>query len=362
VAYVALDAHRDGDFEPYVYRTRDFGQSWEPLMANLPSGSVNSLVEHPDNPDVLFLGTEHGLFVSTDAGGQWARMPNLPTTHIDDLVIHPREKDLIIGTHGQSVWILDDSSPLAEWTASVAAAATHVFSIQGATIFNYRKDTSYRGQAEFHGTNPVSGAIITYSLGAGGGSATLTVTNSAGRVVRELIVPSEPGIHRINWDLRHGTEEGPQEWIRHDDSRLARPVDDVGVWVSPGRYTVTLESRGTSATETVDVRGDPQLPITQAMYEEREAFLVELSAVPRRVEEARPDLECGGFGFGGGPRLQGTDGEFCRIQRQAEQLIQGLAGGGVRPGSLYPPTPEHQARKASIEDRLERLLSSPREN
>ena len=73
MAYVALDAHRDGDFEPYVYRTRDFGQTWEPLMANLPSGSVNSMVEHPDNPDVLFLGTEHGLFVSTDAGGQWAR-------------------------------------------------------------------------------------------------------------------------------------------------------------------------------------------------------------------------------------------------------------------------------------------------
>ena len=362
VAYVALDAHRDGDFEPYVYRTRDFGQTWEPLMANLPSGSVNSMVEHPDNPNVLFVGTEHGLFVSTDAGGQWARMPNLPTTHIDDLVIHPREKDLIIGTHGQSAWILDDSSPLAEWTAAVSAASAHVFSIQGATIFNYRKDTSYRGNAEFHGTNPVSGALITYSLGAGGGSATLTVTNSSGRVVRELIVPSEPGVHRINWDLRHGTSEGPQLWTRHDDPSLARPVDDVGIWVSPGRYTVTLESRGTSATEIVDVQGDPQLPITQAMYEERETFLVELSAVPRRVEEARPGLQCGGFGFGGGPRPQGTDGEFCQIQRQAQQLIQGLAGGQVRPGTLYPPTPEHRARKVSLEERLERLLSSQREN
>lgn len=362
VAYVALDAHRDGDFEPYLYRTRDFGQTWEPLMADLPSGSVNSMVEHPDNPDVLFLGTEHGLFVSTDAGSHWARMPHLPTTHVDDLVIHPREKDLIIGTHGQSVWILDDSSPLAEWTASVAAVSAHVFSIQQATIFNYRKDTSYRGQAEFHGTNPVSGAIITYALGAGEGPATLTVTNDAGRVVRELNVPSNPGIHRINWDLRHGTSEGLQDWTRHDDPRLARPVDNVGVWVSPGTYTVTLESRGTSATETVDVQGDPLLPITQAMYEDREAFLVELSAVSRRVQEIRPGLQCGGFGFGGGPRPQGRDGEFCQIQQQAQQLIQGLSGGQVRPGSLYPPTPEHRVRKTSIEERLERIISSLREN
>ena len=356
VAYVAFDAHRDGDFEPYVYRTRDFGRTWQPLMADLPSGSVNSMVEHPDNPDLLFLGTEHSLFVSTNAGANWARMPHLPTTHMDDLVIHPREKDLIIGTHGQSLWILDDSGPLAEWTASVAAASVHVFSIQRATIFNYRKDTSYRGQAEFHGTNPVSGAIITYSLGAGDGPASLTVMNAAGRVVRELTVPSEPGIHRINWDLRHGTSEGPMEWTRHDDPRLARPVEDLGVWVSPGTYAVTLESRGTSATETVDVQGDPLLPITQAMYEEREAFLIELSAVPRRVEEARPGLECGGFGFRRGPRPPGTDGELCRIRQQAEQLIRGLSGDQVQPGTLYPPTPEHRTRKASIEERLERIL------
>lgn len=360
VAYVALDAHRDGEFEPYVYRTRDFGQTWEPLMADLPSGSVNSLVEHPDNPDVLFLGTEHGLFVSTNAGTNWAKMPNLPTTHMDDLVIHPREKDLIIGTHGQSVWILDDSSPLAEWTASVAAASAHLFSIQRATIFNYRKDTSYRGQAEFHGTNPVSGAIITYSLGAGDGPATLTVTNGSGRVVRELSVPSEPGIHRVNWDLRHGTSEEPTEWARHDDSLLARPTRDLGIWVSPGSYTVTLESRGTSATETVDVRGDPLLPITQAMYEERETFLVELLAVSRRVNEARPGLQCGGRGRGGGggggEGPQGTDQELCQIRQQAGQLISRLGGSQVRPGTLYPPTPEHRAAKALIEERLERIL------
>jgi len=186
IAYVTFDAHRDGDFEPYIFWTPDFGETWTSLAAGLPSGSVNSMAEHPDNPNVLFAGTEHGLFVSTSAGTRWAKLSHLPTTHVDDLVLHPREKDLVIGTHGQSIWILDDTPPLAEWTAEVASAAAHVFTIQSTTIFNHRKDTSYRGQDEFYGTNPVDGAVITYTLGLGSGTATFHITNASGRVVQEL--------------------------------------------------------------------------------------------------------------------------------------------------------------------------------
>ena len=99
---------------------------------------------------------------------------------MDDMAIHPREKDLVIGTHGQSVWILDDTSPLAEWALSDSEQSPHIFSIRDATIFNYKKDTSYRGQAEFHGTNPVSGAIITYRLGEGSGPAIMHIQNPTG--------------------------------------------------------------------------------------------------------------------------------------------------------------------------------------
>jgi len=357
-AYVAFDAHRDGDFDPYLFRTEDFGQSWQSVVSNLPSGSLNSLVEHPDNADVLFAGSEHSVFVSTDAGGYWAKMPNLPTTHIDDMVIHPREKDLVLGTHGQSVWILDDTSPLAEWTASVASAGAHVFSIQRATIFNYRKVTSYRGQAEFAGENPVSGAIITYSLGSGSGNARLSVTHSSGRIVRDLQVPSEAGIHRVNWDLRNALSNGKETWRRHDDPRLARPIENLGPWVSPGRYTVTLEARGESSSQTVEVRGDPQMPVTQAMYEERETFLLDLLEVERSISEVRPELSCPGRFGGNRQTLEGTDGELCDIRRGASQLSGALTGGQVRPGSLYPPTAEHKARKLALEARLARTLSS----
>jgi photosystem II stability/assembly factor-like uncharacterized protein len=361
VAYVAFDAHRDGDFQPYIFRTTDYGESWTSLAAGLPSGSVNSLAEHPDNTNLLFAGTEHGLFVSTGAGADWARLSHLPTTHVDDLVLHPREKDLVIGTHGQSVWILDDTTPLAEWTAETASALVHVFTIQRATIFNYRKDTSYRGQAEFHGTNPVDGALITYTLGPGGGSAagsaTLRITNTSGRLVQELIVPSDPGVYRVNWNLRHGTSREPETWIRHDDSQLARPIDSDGPWVSPGTYTVTLAARGATFTQRVEVRGDPLLSNTQVMYEEREAYLLTLLDIGWRISDARPNLRCGG-----GVDPGGTDARLCELRNQTRQIAEAFGGTEVRPGSLHPPTPEHMRRISAIEEGLDRILPPTRDD
>ena len=199
-AYATFDAHRDGDFRPYVYRTRDFGSSWEALHGGLPeTGSVNVLVEHPDNPGTLFVGTEHHVFASTDAGGTWARVPNLPTTNYDDMVIHPRERDLVIGSHGQGVWILDDTRAIAEWAE--ATAPVTVFSAPLGTIKLWKKDTSYRGQDKYAGANPVDGVEITYRIMNGVGSATMRVHRADGTVIRELTVPGTTGTHRVNWEI-----------------------------------------------------------------------------------------------------------------------------------------------------------------
>ena len=132
----------------------------------------------------------------------------------------------------------------------------------------------------------MDGALITYTLGPGRGAATLRITDASGRVVRELIVPSEAGVHRVNWDLRHSSSDRPQVWIRHDDPQLARPIGTKGPWVSPGTYSVTLEARGSTSTQTVEVRGDPLLSISQAQYEEREVYILELLAVERRIDQA----------------------------------------------------------------------------
>lgn len=334
VAYATFDAHRRGDFAPYLFRTDDFGASWHPLHSGLPSGSVLSMVEHPDNPEVLFLGTEHHLFVSTDAGASWARMPNLPTTAYDDLVVHPRDKDLVIGTHGRGIWILDDTRPLAEWTAAATGSAAHLFSASDGTIFVYWKDTSYRGDAEYAGTNPRDGIEITYRLGAGSGPATLTVANAAGAVVRRLSVPSTTGTHRVNWDLRWSLDDDLETWEPHDDARLARPVDRDGFFVSPGSYTVTLEARGQLGSRIVQVRPDPEVPtLTLDDYLDREAFMLEIRALLGRLSEGVPGLA-----------PETTD----RLQRTLSSVYRTMNGSGVRPGTIRPPTRSQREAVARV--------------
>ena len=360
-AYATFDGHRDGDFRPWVFRTRDFGTTWEPLHATLPTmGVVNVIVEHPDNANTLFIGTEHHVFASTDAGANWAKVPNLPTTHYDDMVIHPRERDLVLGTHGQGIWILDDTRAIAEWAG--ATAPVTVFSAATGTIMVYKKDTSYRGQEPFAGTNPVDGVDITYRIASGSGDATLRVTNGAGRVVREMTVPGRAGTHRVNWDLRHSLPGETERWSRWENPDLARPIDDRGPWVSPGSYTVTVEARGQRGATRVEVRGDPDMPISQAMYESREQFMLDALALTNEIQEAMRASGMGGggrggFGRGGGMPTTPQD-KLRAAARLAQGAYQALNGGQVRPGSLYPPTPSQreqvlQARRLLAEARQE---------
>ena len=346
-AYATFDGHRDGDFRPYVYRTEDFGGSWEPLHAELPElGVANVIAEHPNNQDVLFLGTEHAVFVSTDKGHGWAKIPNLPTTHYDDLLIHPREQDLVLGTHGRGIWILDDTRPFVEWAE--APAEVSVFSAGRGTIMVYRKDTSYRGHAEFAGTNPVDGIEITYRLGSGSGTARMMVTDVMGHPVREMQVPSSEGTHRVNWDLRHSIPGAVDRWERFSDSELARSIDERGPWVSPGSYTVTVEARGSTASTVVEVRGDPAMPITVSMYQSRERFMLEALALTNEIQAYMREQGMTGGGRRGGRGGRGSfrgsgapttpQAKLAAAARMVQQVYQALNGGAVRPGTLYPPT------------------------
>ncbi len=345
-AYATFDAHRDGDFRPYVFRTDDFGASWTPLHATLPSmGVVNVIVEHPDNPMALFVGTEHHVFASTNGGSNWAEVPNLPTTHYDDMIIHPREKDLVLGTHGQGIWILDDTRAIAGWAQ--ATAPVTVFPAPTGTLMVYKKDTSYRGQAEFAGDNPVNGVEITYRIRDNGGSdrAVMRVRNPSGDVVREVVVPGAVGTHRVNWDLRHSpSTSGTERWERFVRGDLARSIDSWGPWVSPGSYTVSIEPErmsGRGGETQVVVRGDPDMPISQSMYVSREQFLLDTRALIDEMQEYGREhgLGGGGGGFGGGATVPTTPAQKLQAARgMVQRVYSSLNGGAVRHATLYPPT------------------------
>ena len=107
--YVVFDGHRTDDHKPYVFVTKDYGETWTSIAGNLPTGNVNVIREDPKNRNLLYLGTEYAMFISLNGGKEWKRfMTGLPTVRIDDILVHPRDNDLIVGTHGRSIWIIDD--------------------------------------------------------------------------------------------------------------------------------------------------------------------------------------------------------------------------------------------------------------
>jgi BNR/Asp-box repeat len=345
-AYVAFDNHRRGDFAPYLVKTTDFGRSWTSRAAGLPAdGSARKIAEYPGHGSVLFLGTEHHFYLSTDGGTQWTPFgANLPTTLYLDAQVQRRTHDLVVATHGRSIWILDDAAPLAEWSNAVAAQAAHLFSIRPATIFQYWEDYSYRGQDFFAGDNPPDGAILDYSLAAAAPQARLTITDSAGHVVRTLEAPGSAGVvHRVVWDLRHTPppETGPEpDYNQQALPRAPHPTAPQGPFVSPGRYTVTLTAGGATARGTVLVKPDPKMPITLAQYRAREAFLLDLLDVQRRsaalVQRAQGPLR----------------GPARRLEVRAYGLASDFNGRGAVQGTLYPPTAVQRRELTALKRQL----------
>ncbi len=364
VAYATFDAHRDGDFRPYVFKTEDFGRSWMQITDGLQgAGSVNEIIEHPDDPDVLFLGTEHALYVSLDAGSHWHRFgANLPTTAYDDMLIHPRDKDLVVATHGRAIWILDDAGFLTDWSRDAARARAHLFPVRRATIFQYWKDTSYRGQDLYAGTNPPFGAIIRYHLGREA-DARIEIRRDDGWLIRTLDVPEEAGvIHTVTWDLRHEPPASFDFFGRDEEEEqpeLPHPVEPRGPFVSPGTYTVALVTDGREVTRTVEVRGDPEMPITDEQYRRREAFLVELAALQNRVADAFEEVETlRRASEEPTAAMNQLRGRLNGIRRGLSGLASTFNGRGVRQGTLYPPTETHQAEKQRLAHELQEALQT----
>ncbi|MGH7501873.1 MAG: VPS10 domain-containing protein [Longimicrobiales bacterium] len=250
-AFVSIDAHRSGDLRPYVYVTRDYGQTWTAITSNLPEyGNVNTIRQDPKNADLLYAGTEFGFFVSLDAGGTWQRfMPNLPVVRIDDVLVHPRENDLVLATHGRSIWIMDDVSALQTMTDSIMAAGVHLFAPRAAVLWkeDIRLDREAPGDQNWTGENAPAGTSIQYHLAAvAENPVTIRITDVAkDEVVRHLEGTGHAGLNRVQWDLLTDPEE------ESDDED-----DDEGPPVEPGTYRITIAVDGVERSSLVTVLED----------------------------------------------------------------------------------------------------------
>ena len=205
--YVTVDNHRNDDWKPYVFVTKDYGATWSPLANNLPAfGNVNVIREDAKNKDLLFVGTELGLYVSLNGGQEWKRfMTGLPMVRVDDLMIHPRDNDVIVGTHGRGIYICDDISPLQQLNDKTMAADVHLFDVRPGT--NWFNDVTLSrfsgGQKMYRGTNAPQGTAISYHLKAApSGDVKLTISDITGKVVRTITATKDAGLNRVQWNLR----------------------------------------------------------------------------------------------------------------------------------------------------------------
>ena len=208
--YVTVDAHRENDFNTYIWVSTDMGASFRSLNANLKNEVVRTMLEDTKNADVLYLGTETGIFLSIDRGKNWRRLQgrNFPNVRVDEMVIHPRDNALIVGTHGRSIWILDHLEPIQEYAAAQAAAAeAKLFAIGPATQFRTwdNQNDEFWGHHVFVGENPATDAVIQFSVKKTAPDLKFKISDPAGKEVRELVVPANknvPGIQTLCWDMR----------------------------------------------------------------------------------------------------------------------------------------------------------------
>ena len=207
--YASLDGHRSNDFKPYVLKSADYGRTWTSISGDLPpGGSVQVVREHHRERSLLFVGTEYGAYFTVDGGTSWTRLGSgIPTVPVHDLAIQERENDLVVGTHGRGVFIIDDLTPLEHLARAKSSAVAHLFPVPDAMILlPDGSRSSGMGSGGYTGQNPAPGPVISYLVNSIPADATpkLEVVDAAGTVVRQLAVNRNPGLHRVAWDMRAG--------------------------------------------------------------------------------------------------------------------------------------------------------------
>ncbi len=286
-AYVAADGHQVNILAPHVYRTRDYGESWEKITAGFPPSVLSFtkiIVEDPVRQGLLYLGTENGIYVSFDDGDLWQPLQNdLPHVPVSGIVVQEHFNDLVVGTYGRGFFILDDLTPLQQLTSEVTTAEAHLFVPRPAYRFREitRPSTPYDDPTT--GENPEYGASINYWLKAPGTQVpTITVQDASGETVRILEGSNHAGVNRVYWDLEDESSTAvrlltPPMYAEHmevgPEGRSAPSTGRLSILRPPGTYTITLTVDGDSQHRPLEVLKDPNSAGTESDIAEQVAFL-----------------------------------------------------------------------------------------
>ncbi len=254
-ALVTFDGHRTGDMATYAYRTDDSGRTWRSLATDDLEGYAHVVKQDPVNSDLLFLGTEFGLFISVDGGASWARFESgFPPVAVRDLAIHPREHDLVIATHGRGIWILDDVTPLRNLTAEVLASEAAILPSRPAVMVTPASEQSFAGDGEFIAPNPPEAASVVYYLKRRPlfGDLRVDVYDAAGERVSSIPGGRFRGLNRVDWRMRL-----PPPKVPRANTLLPSAI---GPRVPEGTYTVRLVKGEETYEGQISLVPDPRSP------------------------------------------------------------------------------------------------------
>ena len=327
-AYLTFDGHRNNDFNIYVFTTSDYGETWKAIRNGIPdsAGTLHVVREHPRNANLLFAGTEFGLWVSWDRGANWTALKNnLPTVPVDDIQIQGEQNDLVLATHGRSIWIFDDITPVEKFDASVPNSDLTFFPPRTATIFDLKQREWFSGQKRFAGKNPPYGAILNYYVkeaippeapkGAKDekdkkaaeatapseekaaaedaakkeGKAKISVYDAAGKLVREFDGPGKAGVNRAAWDLRWNSPAVPTP-EQLEAAASGFDFGPRGPLVEPGKYTIKIKAGAKEAEQTVTVEEDPRMQMAAADHAARHEAIEQLYAMAKTGDKDRKTI------------------------------------------------------------------------
>jgi hypothetical protein len=361
-AYAAINTFRLDDLRPHIYRTHDGGRTWKEIVKGLPNGGiVNAVREDPERRGLLYCGTEQAVYFSLDDGENWQPLRlNMPATSIRDLVVH--KDDLVVGTHGRSFWILDDTTPLRQINAGVTGADAYLFAPQMATRVkrSVHTDTPFPPE-EPAGQNPPDGAIINYYLKAPSRTPiALEIYDAAGKLVRRYasddkplemdpikmrfprywvrppqVLKNEAGMQRFTWDLMYPNPPADEYDLPISAIYKDTPLVPQGPAVLPGKYTVKLIANGKTLTQTLTVRMDPRVTTSAAGLNQQ--FALSMKAYNGMAESRKIIGEVTGLREGleyARKNATGNTSLIADINELDQKLGLLLDGPKAKPGAL----------------------------
>ena len=352
---MTIDNHRLDDNRPYLYKTSDYGRSWRALHQKLPDDVYLHVVrEDPSRRGQLYVGTERGVMFSSDDGATWRSLRlNMPTVAVHDLAV--KGDDLVVGTHGRSIYILDDLQPLREFESKVAASSVHLFPVQNATRWQLGSDSWASSYGRF--SNPPRGASIYYFVKEKPkGELTVEILDRSNRVVKTMSsLPRESdrsddeddaealkkaalavdaGIHRAEWDL---TWEGAKK-IKGAKIDFGNPSE--GPQAVPGNYVVRLTVDGTVRTSPLEVVMDPRGGPSQADLEAQLAFSLRVRDTISRISTLVMSLHSVKEQLGARTRALGprkSESAVAEVLQASRSLVEKMDALEAR---LHNPTAE----------------------